>query len=52
MAIAKKNLEKDSRERKERDGMAELESSRGSRQGQAKVERSVPCLMLLEEGRG
>ena len=49
---AKRNLEKDSREREERDGVAELEGSRGSRQGQAKVERSVPRLMLFEEGRG
>ena len=48
---AKRNLEKDSRERKEQDGVAELEGSRGSRQGQAKVERSVPRLMLLEEQR-
>ena len=27
--------------------VAELEGSRGSRQGQAKVERSEPCLILL-----
>ena len=44
---AKRNLEKNSREREEPDGVAELEGSRGSCQGQAKVERSVPHLMLL-----
>ena len=46
---AKKTLEKDNKEREERDGVVELEGSSGNRQGEAKVERSVPCLMLLEE---
>ena len=47
-----RDLEENIRERKGRDGMAELEGSGGGCHGQATVERPVPRLMLHEELRG